>query len=66
MHTHHRHHIPNDDQDPFGTDRRREGRGAFGPEASAPALVFGAMVAIAALFVARRRGRLRSLPDMGK
>lgn len=40
--------------------------GAFGPEASAPALVFGATVAIAALFVARRRGRLRSLPDMGK
>lgn len=40
--------------------------GPFGPEASAPALVFGAMVALAALHAARRRGRLHVLPDLGK
>lgn len=37
--------------------------GPFGPEASAPALVAGSVVAIAAMIVAHRRGRLKALPD---
>jgi membrane protease YdiL (CAAX protease family) len=37
--------------------------GAFGPEASAPAMVAGTLVAIAALVIAQRRGNLRALRD---
>lgn len=40
--------------------------GAFGPEASAPAMIAGLAVGAAALFVAYRQGRMRALPDPGE
>ncbi|MBI1406855.1 MAG: CPBP family intramembrane metalloprotease [Caulobacter sp.] len=37
--------------------------GAFGPEASAPAMVIGTLAAVATLIIAHRRGNLRARPD---